>query len=66
VRKVGNETFTFFWMDPWLEGSLLRERFRRLFDLAENKSSTTTIICALGGGRRGGLVVVTSVVGVGG
>lgn len=48
VRKIGNETFTFFWTDPWLGGSLLRVRFRPLFDLAENKSSTEAIMCALG------------------
>jgi hypothetical protein len=30
---------TFFWTDPWLGGITLCERFRRLFDIAENRSS---------------------------
>ncbi|PNX54624.1 hypothetical protein L195_g048244, partial [Trifolium pratense] len=31
---------TFFWTDPWVDGTSLRERFGRLFDLAENKSAS--------------------------
>jgi hypothetical protein len=39
-KKVGDSLDTFFWTDPWLDGLSLWERFRRLFDLSENKSST--------------------------
>ncbi|GAU11399.1 hypothetical protein TSUD_343900 [Trifolium subterraneum] len=37
-RKVGDGSDTFFWTDPWLDGTPLSERFGRLFDLAVNKS----------------------------
>jgi hypothetical protein len=40
MRKVGDESDTFFWTDPWLGGIPLCERFGRLFDLSERKSST--------------------------
>jgi hypothetical protein len=36
-KKVGDESDTFFWTDPWLGGVPLCER---LFYLAENKSNT--------------------------
>ncbi|CAJ2673056.1 unnamed protein product [Trifolium pratense] len=38
LRQVGDGSDTFFWTDPWVDGISLRERFGRLFDLAENKS----------------------------
>ncbi|XP_045830878.1 uncharacterized protein LOC123922177 [Trifolium pratense] len=38
-RKVRDGSDTFFWTDPWVDGISLRERFGRLFDLAENKSA---------------------------
>jgi len=45
-------------------------RFRRLFDLAKNKSISVAAVCGLGwvglGGGRGCLVVAVSFVGVGG
>ncbi|MCI72678.1 C-terminal binding protein, partial [Trifolium medium] len=40
LKKVGDGSDTLFWTDPWLGGSLLCERFRRLFDLSENKSGS--------------------------
>ncbi|CAJ2651635.1 unnamed protein product [Trifolium pratense] len=40
LRKVGDGSDTFFWTDPWVDGTSLRERFGRLFDLAENKSAS--------------------------
>ncbi|CAJ2631793.1 unnamed protein product [Trifolium pratense] len=40
VRQVGDESDTFFWTDPWVDGISLRERYGRLFDLAENKSAS--------------------------
>jgi hypothetical protein len=38
----------FFWTDPWLGGVPLFKRFRRLFDLAENKSSIVADIFSSG------------------
>lgn len=35
-REVEDESFTLFWRDPWLDGSSLDLRFRRLFELADN------------------------------
>jgi hypothetical protein len=31
-RRIGNGENTSFWSDPWLEGGVLRDRFRRLFE----------------------------------
>ncbi|CAJ2667177.1 unnamed protein product [Trifolium pratense] len=39
-RQVGDGSDTFFWTDPWVDGTSLRERYERLFDLAENKSAS--------------------------
>ncbi|CAJ2644200.1 unnamed protein product [Trifolium pratense] len=39
-RQVGDGSDTFFWTDPWVDGISMRERFGRLFDLAENKSAS--------------------------
>jgi hypothetical protein len=47
-RRVGNGSDTFFWTDPWVDGSSLRERFGRQFDLAETKRSTVADMLALG------------------
>jgi hypothetical protein len=48
ARKVGDETYTFFWYDPWLDGIPLHEMFGRLFDLAVTKSSTVSKMYSLG------------------
>ena len=48
MRRVGNVTYTFFWADLWLGGSSLCVRFKRLFDLIENKSSTVVDMFVLG------------------
>jgi hypothetical protein len=34
---VGDGNSTIFWIDPWLEGQPLMVRFRRLYELADNK-----------------------------
>jgi hypothetical protein len=47
-RKVGDGSDTLFWTDPWLGGVPLCERFRRLFDLAENKSCTVAEMFSAG------------------
>lgn len=36
-QNIGNMASTLFWKDPWLDGILLKVRFSRLFDLANNK-----------------------------
>ncbi|GAU37415.1 hypothetical protein TSUD_361200 [Trifolium subterraneum] len=53
MRKVGDGSDTFFWTDPWLDGTPLRERFGRLFDLAENKSVLVAEMFSLGWGAVG-------------
>jgi len=35
VRVVGDGSKMFFWLDVWMEGERLCDRFRRLFDLVE-------------------------------
>ncbi|CAJ2669290.1 unnamed protein product [Trifolium pratense] len=40
LRQVGDGSDTFFWTDPWVDGTSLRERYERLFDLAVNKSAS--------------------------
>jgi hypothetical protein len=48
TRRVGNGEDTFSWTDPWLGGVPLRVKFRRLFDLFNNKSGSVTDMCELG------------------
>ncbi|MCH81729.1 receptor-like kinase, partial [Trifolium medium] len=50
VKRVGDWSDTFCWTDPWVEGTPLCERFRRLFDLAENKSASVAEMFSLGWG----------------
>jgi hypothetical protein len=38
---------TFFWTDPWLGGVSLSVRFRRLFDLSNNKLCSVAVMCEL-------------------
>ncbi|GAU47037.1 hypothetical protein TSUD_239950 [Trifolium subterraneum] len=52
-RKVGDGSDTFFWTDPWLDGIPLCECFRRLFDLAENKSVLVAEMSLVGWGIGG-------------
>jgi len=47
-RKVGSGRDTSFWTDMWLGGQPLYRWFRRLFDLAKNKSITVTVMGGLG------------------
>jgi len=49
-KKVGNGLHSYFWYDQWLGGAPLCVRFRRLFNLAENKSSMVVDIFSLGWG----------------
>jgi hypothetical protein len=48
TRTVGDGTNTFFWTDPWMGAIPLSERFGRLFDLAEIKTSSVAEIFSLG------------------
>ncbi|GAU41596.1 hypothetical protein TSUD_196650 [Trifolium subterraneum] len=52
-RQVGDGSNTFFWTDPWVDGTPLCERFRRLFDLAVNKSDHVADMFQLGWGIGG-------------
>lgn len=53
IRKVGDGAETFFWSHRWIGGILLSVRFRRLFDLAENKTITVANFFSLGLARQG-------------
>ncbi|PNX74295.1 cysteine-rich receptor-like protein kinase, partial [Trifolium pratense] len=53
-RRVGDGSDTLFWIDPWLDGISLRERFGRLFELTTTKSRSVVKMFALGWGAYGG------------
>ncbi|CAJ2652817.1 unnamed protein product [Trifolium pratense] len=53
-RRVGDGSDTLFWTDPWLDEISLKERFGRLFALAETKSRSVAEMFALGWGADGG------------
>jgi len=48
IRKVGDGTDTLFWSHRWLGDAPFSERFRRLFDLAENKTISVANMFSLG------------------
>jgi hypothetical protein len=50
---VRDGTETFFWTDPWLDGTPLCAQFQRLFDLAVHRSSTVGEMFYLGWGTGG-------------
>jgi len=43
--NVGNGTSTLFWVDMWVGDVHFYDRFRRLYDLSENKLATVAQIC---------------------
>ncbi|GAU52005.1 hypothetical protein TSUD_418090 [Trifolium subterraneum] len=47
-RRLGNGADTLFWIDSWLGGVPLRDRYRRLYDLATNKSLSVADMRELG------------------
>ncbi|PNX65480.1 cysteine-rich receptor-like protein kinase, partial [Trifolium pratense] len=53
VRRVGDGSDTLFRIDHWLGETPFRERFGRLFDLAENKQCTVAEMFSLGWGIKG-------------
>ncbi|CAJ2641323.1 unnamed protein product [Trifolium pratense] len=53
VKRVGDGSDTLFWTDPWLDGISLRQRFGRLFALAQTKSCSVAEMFALGWGADG-------------
>ncbi|GAU16627.1 hypothetical protein TSUD_325750 [Trifolium subterraneum] len=52
-KKVGDGSDTYFWTDPWVDGTPLCERFGRLYDLAETKSASVAEMSARGWGAGG-------------
>jgi hypothetical protein len=62
VRWVGNGVDTLFWTDSWQGGVPLSVTYRRLFDLATNKSISVADMCELGWGV---VAVAPTVVGGG-
>ncbi|GAU37050.1 hypothetical protein TSUD_207560 [Trifolium subterraneum] len=52
-KKVGDGSDTFFWTNPWVDGSTLCERYGCLFELAEAKSALVAEMFALGWGGGG-------------
>jgi len=52
-KLVGNGRDTYFWADPWLDGTALSVRFRRLYDLSANKNRTVEEMYAKGWGDGG-------------
>jgi len=50
-RKVGDGVDTSFWSDWWLGEVPFCQRFRRLFDLAENKLHSVATMFSLGWGE---------------
>jgi len=48
TKKVGDGTDTLFWFDRWLGSVPLCVRYRRLFELYENKSITVAELFSLG------------------
>ncbi|CAJ2636627.1 unnamed protein product [Trifolium pratense] len=65
-KKVGDGSDTLLWIDPWLGERPLCERFRRLFDLSENKSGMVAKMASLGWETGGGVGVAEAVAGLGG
>jgi len=51
--QLGNGSQTLFWVDKWLGEVPLQVRFRRLFDLSENKWLTVAQMFELGWGEGG-------------
>jgi len=49
-RWMGNGAETLFWTHRWIGGDPLNVRFRRLFDLTENKPITVANMFSLGVG----------------
>jgi hypothetical protein len=53
-KKLEDGADSYFWTDLWLGGVPLRERFDRLFELAETQSCTVAAMSALGWEAGGG------------
>jgi len=48
IRQVGDEAFTFFWKELWLDGASFDVTYARLFDLVVIKLSTVVGLFSLG------------------
>ena len=64
--KVGDRVDTFFWHDPWLGGVPSGVRFRRLFEIAVDKSCFVSHMSTLWWEEGGDVEVDEVVVGMGG
>jgi hypothetical protein len=54
MRRVGDGAETLFWLHRWIGDTPLCVRFRRLFDLAENKTISVANLFSSGLAREGG------------
>ena len=61
---MGDGADTLFWRDTWLGGVSFQVRFRRLFDLAVDKSCTVSHMSSRGWEVGGGLELEKAVGGV--
>lgn len=52
-RVVGDGKQTYFWSNVWLGGVSLKDRFRRLFEVAVDKWVSVFDLCQLGWGENG-------------
>ena len=50
---MGDGNNTLFWWDPWIDGVMLKNTFRRFFDLSINKMATVAEMYALGWEEKG-------------
>lgn len=52
-RRIRDGSYTLFWINHWLNGTLLKVRFSGLFDLAENKMAIVVELNKLGWRKNG-------------
>jgi hypothetical protein len=57
MRRVGDGAETLFWLHRWIGDTPLCVRFRRLFDLAENKTISVANLISSGLAQEGGVGV---------
>lgn len=50
---MGNENFTLFWLDLWLDGTPMNDSFRRIYELPDNKLVIVEDMFSMGWGVNG-------------
>jgi len=50
---VGDRNSTLFWLDPWFDGMSLKDSYRRLYELADNKWTIVENMFTMGWGVNG-------------